>query len=239
MSEVYGILGNKGHGKDTFAKLIQETNQNFKITHFAKSLKEMAGRVFGLTHDQLYNQDFKEVPLSQPIEMDNYLEQMCKESSLPLLAAGKVATNPREVLQFLGTEYVRRAQDDFWIQMLIQEVHGTPQVLIPDTRFINEAKALKRIGAHTIKVVRLDLPKSADTHSSEVEMATIPVDLTLEVGEGDFDFLRRSAQSLVSGGIPQVIRDYLDRTADTPRYTSRKPFTGKPFAGGLASKVTW
>ena len=237
MSEVYGILGNKGHGKDTFAKLVQEANPNFKITHFAKSLKEMAGRVFGLTHDQLYNQDFKEVPLSQPIEMDIYLEQMRKESSLPLLAAGKVATNPREVLQYLGTEYVRRAQDDFWIQMLTQEVQeaqGTPQVLIPDTRFINEAKALKRIGAHTIKIVRTDQPKSADTHSSEVEMATIPVDLTLEVGEGDFDFLKRSAQSLVSGGIPQVIKDYLDRTSDTPLTTP-----GKPFAGGLASKVTW
>lgn len=212
---IYGIVGKKGHGKDTFAKFVQEANPNFRVTHFAKSLKEMVGRVFGLNHDQLYNQDFKEVPFSQPITMDSYLEQMRKESSLPLLAAGKVATNPREVLQFFGTEYVRRVQDDFWIQMLVQEVHEMNQVLIPDTRFLNEAKALKRIGAHVIKIVRTDLPKSADTHRSEVEMATIPVDLTLEVVDGDFDFLRFAAQSLVRGGIPQVIKDYLDNTSDT------------------------
>jgi hypothetical protein len=121
----------------------------------------------------------KEAPLSAPINMDLFVERMRAETGLGIEPAGMVATTPRQVMQYFGTEYVRKIQDDFWIQKVLKFVRSRDRVLIADCRFINEADAIRSIGGHVIRVVRLDLPVSQDLHPSEAQIGQIEPDLLI------------------------------------------------------------
>ena len=219
--EVYGITGSKGHGKDTFARLVQEecakqaesrrgtAKTTFEVGHFAGALKRMSARIFGLTEDQMHDPARKEEPLKAPLHLDLFVGAMQNETGLPIRPAGKVATTPREVMQFFGTEYVRRAQDDYWVQRLLGDTASQRRVLVPDTRFPNEAEALRSVGGRIIKVVRIDAPASTDGHASEKEMASIEPDLLLGVRTGDLSLPRRVAVLIAQGKFDAATRyDY-------------------------------
>lgn len=184
--QIVGILGEKGHGKDTFAKYVMAETVDFRVTHFAESLKRMCAEIWGLTEAQMHDPQIKEAPLPTPIAMDEQIEAMRRAAGLPdIPLAGKIARSPREIMQFFGTEYVRAAQDDYWIEQVRKNVRRGGSVLIPDTRFPNEADAIRAMGGMLIRIVRVDLVKSGDTHKSEVMQAAIVPDVTVHTSNGD------------------------------------------------------
>ena len=205
--EFYGIMGPKGHGKDRFAKMVSSFGV-FTTNHFAAKLKSLAGIIFGLTEGQMHDPAQKEVSFSVPIEMDIFLGAMRRETSLSIQPAGMVAHSPREVLQFFGTEYVRRAQDDYWISSLINSVTSR-RVLVPDTRFPNEAEAIRKAGGKIIKIIRLDLPASGDSHASETESGLIEPDLLLGTLTNEFSVPMKVAALIAKGKFSAALRyDY-------------------------------
>lgn len=207
MKEIYAVSGKKGHGKDTFAKLVQGMNGSFSVVHFADKLKAIAQEVFGLSIEQTQDPSLKEVPFEEPIEMDLHLQDMRVLTGLQdLQPAGKVAKTPREVMQFLGTEYVRKAQGDYWIRSTIDGIQDGSRVLIPDTRFINEARAVRDIRGYVIRVTRIDLASSNDTHDSEVEIDKITPDLLIGVRTGDLTLPRWVAALISMGEFTQASR---------------------------------
>jgi hypothetical protein len=202
---VFGISGPKRHGKDTFSKFLVRARQelglypDFTIAHFAGELKRQAGVVFGLSYEQLDGSQ-KEAPFPEPVEMDRFLEEMSLESGLDIKPAGIIAKTPREIMQCLGTEYVRRAQQSYWVDIILKKVDVLGgHVLVSDTRFPNEADALRSIGGKVIKVQRLDLPCTGDGHSSETEMEKIVPDLLLGTMTDDFRLQTRVAHYIASG----------------------------------------
>lgn len=212
--ELYGVSGRKGHGKDTFARLVREASSgSFLVDHFAGALKRMSAKLFGLTEAQMNDPVLKEAPFGVPIDMDLLLEAMRQETGLTeMQPAGKIAKSPREVMQFFGTEYVRRAQDDYWVQRLLGSVNGRRRVLVPDTRFPNEAKAIRDAGGLVIKILRVDAPAPNDEHPSETEIDKIEPDLLLGVRTGDLSLAHRVA-ALVAAGKFKAAQKYDYRTA--------------------------
>lgn len=202
---VYGISGLKGHGKDTLAKYIQSERvaygegPAFKVTHFATRLKTLCKHIFRLTEADMHDMAKKESPLPRPIAMDLYLTSMRKTTGLNITIKGKIAKTPREVMQYFGTEYVREAQDDYWIQCVLKEIKLAKDfVLIPDTRYPNEADAIRSIGGRVIKVERTDFPSNTDGHSSETEMAKIDPDLVIGTVTDNFSLQTRIARHLAA-----------------------------------------
>lgn len=196
--EIYGIMGAKRHGKDHFAKLVRGFSPSFRIVHFASSLKRMCGRIFGLSEPQMHDEAEKEAPLPAPIELDLFVEAMRKETGLNIQPAGHVARTSREVMQYFGTEYVRRAQEDYWVQRLLGEVNGARRVLVPDARFPNEAEAIRSVGGLLIKIERIDLSQPTDGHASETEAARVTPELVLGVRTGELSLATRVAK-LIAG----------------------------------------
>jgi len=197
---VYGISGLKGHGKDSLAKAIQGESGDFRITHFAFELKRLGGVIFGLTDAQMHDQLLKELPLPEPVHMDEFLPAMREQTGLDIQPAEKVANTPREVLQYLGTEYVRRARQSYWVDCVLKEIMDVGDFfLVPDTRYPNEADALRSIGGKVIKVKRIDIPEHTDGHSSETEMAKIDPDLLLGTVTGGFGLQSKVAALIARG----------------------------------------
>lgn len=198
MPALYGITGRKRHGKDTFARMVKEARQEYFITHFAAPLKDTCQRIFGLSYDQLYGEEaVKEALLPEPIHMDDYLAEMRVATGLDLVAQGKVAESPRKLMQYYGTDYVRSVQNDYWIQAFRKSVSDKRKaripVIVPDTRFLNEADAIHAEGGQVIKVVRIDAPPATDEHASELEIDKIVPDLLVGSRTGDLSLPKRIA----------------------------------------------
>ena len=198
---LYGISGKAGHGKDTFSKAVVEAardrEEDFMITHFADPLKYQAIEIFGITEYDAFDTQGKETAFAQPINMDDYVDRMRKVTGLNIQAADLVARSPRELLQYYGTEYVRRVQDDYWIRVTLDQ--DWDNVLISDTRFPNEAKAIRAKGGKIVKVIRVDLPVSKDGHPSETSINLIEPDLVLYTRTGDFTRTHRMAREVARG----------------------------------------
>ena len=136
-------------GKDTVADFLVEGHAFMKIA-FADALKDGAGTIFGLSHDQLYG-DLNDV-------VDEFWED-----------------TPRNILQKMGTECMRKGyRDDLWVKCVERAIslHKTNWVIC-DVRFPNEAKAIKEWGGFVARVDRPQAGLSSDAaklHASETSM---------------------------------------------------------------------
>ena len=199
--QIYGICGFKGHGKDTLARLVVSKDQDFKIVHFADSLKNICKAVFSLSNYHVHDPEGKEQAFIFPIFMDDGLEAMRSLTLLDLKPVGKVAHNAREVLQYAGTEYVRKAAPNYWIDRLVTDIKDYEKVLVPDARFPNEAEAIHGLGGKIIRVHRTDLPDSGDLHASERGILGIKADIELLTTTGDFATMEKLAESIAGGSL--------------------------------------
>jgi len=140
---IIGVCGLIGAGKDTIADYLVNIHQ-FRRESFANTLKDAVSSVFGWDRDLL--------------EGRTKHSRAWREQVDPWWAArlGMPDLTPRWVLQYWGTEVVRRGfHDDTWIASLENKLRKTTDdVVISDCRFPNEIVAIKRAGGIVIRVHR-------------------------------------------------------------------------------------
>jgi len=207
MHTLIGISGYKGSGKDFFATFMNERG-GYKIVHFAHRLKEICAQVFNHNIEEYYSNSAKERQYTNGdevvgIEIDDYLNQLREVTGLMNMEPyGKVAYSHRQLLQYVGTEYVRNANSNYWVEYLTNKVLSSPgKYLVPDTRFPNEVQALKDIGGITVMVHRPDAMIKSDGHASE-NMDGIKGDINLHIvcKTGDMEVLK-AARDLLKGDV--------------------------------------
>jgi hypothetical protein len=77
----------------------------------------------------------------------------------------------RRLLRFMGTEVVRdMINPNYWVDYVLAQIREHEHVVIPDTRFKNEAFALRANGAIMVNVSRPD-GEEAPAHRSDVDLA--------------------------------------------------------------------
>jgi hypothetical protein len=198
---IYGIIGPKFSGKDTFATLF--TDIDVHITHFADNLKNKCSTVFGVPLKYFVRSDLKESKID-PIVIDNYLSDLNEATGLKITPKGLVADTPRLLLQYVGTEYVRATKDSYWLDLVRDEIQHKNLVLIPDTRFKNEIDLIRSLSGKIIKIVRLDMPKSEDSHKSEQELVDFVPDLVIGTLTNKYSLPKLIALHLQEGGFDRA-----------------------------------
>lgn len=147
-----GLSGKAGSGKTTLANYLVKQH-GYKDFAFADKLKVVVGAAFDLSYDQLHGHS--------------------KEIVDP-----RWGRSPRWLMQFLGTDILRSHWPDIWIRHLRQTIldvlslFGQKPIVITDVRFIDEAEALRQLGA---VLVRLERPGAGaragiPDHISESEL---------------------------------------------------------------------
>lgn len=206
-----GVTGGKGHGKDTFAQQVLASGRSgasFRVKSFATPLKDMVAQVFDLPRADMDDPVAKERLLPSPIVIDNHIEALRHLTGLSISPHARVAASIRQLLQYVGTDYVRAESPDYWVDKAAESfVRGN--TIVPDVRFPNEVQAVKKVGGLILKVHRIDLEDSGDTHASETSLDDSVCDVVLGVRTGDLRLPERVAHLLALGKITYLkIYDY-------------------------------
>jgi hypothetical protein len=141
---IYSVSGKLGSGKDTVAKIIQDIEPGkWKIKKWAGKLKLVATMLTGVPVEMWEDQDFKYQKMTSEWGNMTY----------------------REFLQKLGTDGLREGlHKNVWVNALMADYFPIsqcdregfiyPNWLITDTRFPNEAEAVKKARGVSILVRR-------------------------------------------------------------------------------------
>lgn len=178
---VIAMVGLKGAGKDTAARIIRDCaeREGLSTAHiaFADALREVARVAFGLADQQMTDRDLKEQVLAE------------------------WGMSPRRILQLLGTEVGRAIHPDVWVRACMRSVTacGADVITITDCRFDNEVEAVRRAGGHTIFIDRPGL-STDDPHPSEAMAARwahmAPTDVWRLWNHGDLAELETEARRM-------------------------------------------
>lgn len=159
--EIVGLGGEAGSGKDTVAEYL-EKDYGFHTVAFADNLKKLCMEVFGLTHDDCYDQKAKKEKFKHAIRIlpghidaiiqyvqnvDGYVlktDTICE--LYKFVPVKQYFETPRELLQFVGTEVLRETIDDeYHINSVVRFMnkHKPEKLAISDARFFNERSVIK------------------------------------------------------------------------------------------------
>jgi hypothetical protein len=165
MSNLIGISGKMGSGKDTVAELIQYLDFcNRWKSRVDLSTYRTLPRMASCWQNKKFAAKVKTiVHLLTGISAEN-LE--CPDVKASRLGPEWGSITIREMLQKVGTDAIREnLHPDAWVNALFTDFHPDSKWVISDVRFPNEAEAVERRGGLLLRVER---PlKSNDRHKSE------------------------------------------------------------------------
>lgn len=171
-----GLSGKAGSGKDTVYGMILDmlasadpdspTVYNMK---FAAHLKQMAADMLG-------------VPAS------NFESQEFKAQVIPTSEEGM--TN-RDFLLELGTGLMRKVDSHYWIKRAFRDCHYSDEdyYIFTDTRFLNEANAIRERGGVIIRVNMFG--NEGVDHISDKALDDYKFDFEINSVKGDLEQLRK------------------------------------------------
>ena len=206
MVRVIGLLGAKGSGKDTLAKLLGERLGYVRVA-FADALYREVAAAYGVSVPSLQNRETKETPLPE-LGLANCKDENFVQVALNVLGVSEgsretellAPRSPRWTLQIWGTEYRRGSEfghDEYWVDRVrdVLETNPTTRFVVTDVRFPNEVHmvrdfegALVRVRRPSLERVEEEARRAGDStalHPSETVLANQPVDIEVFNREGD------------------------------------------------------
>jgi hypothetical protein len=145
---IIGITGLIGSGKDTIASHLLE-KYGYERYSWATPLKDITATLFGWDRDMLEGVTSEQREKRE--QVDPWWDKKLNKYDL---------VSPRWALQFIGTEVMRNTfHQDIWVLAGMKRIEGKKNVVIPDTRFPNEIKAIKEMGGVIWNVQRGPLPE--------------------------------------------------------------------------------
>lgn len=204
---ILGICGRKKHGKDKFASMLAASMPALDRVSFAKRLKEVCVRVYGLNEAQVNDEIGKEMLLSVPIALDDRIQQLRAETGAHNIGPhGLVAKTPRQVLQFVGTDYVREACPSYWLDIVGAQFSQRPgaDFAVTDVRFPNEAELIRSRGGKIVRILRIASEvKGGESPEHSSERMDFDPDYTIATMENDFSLSKIICESFAARGMLQ------------------------------------
>lgn len=171
MSKIISISGRLSSGKTALANVCIE--EGFKRLSFATPLKDICCKLLGFESIEKLN-SFKTKQIGVDVDLNklselvdipvDFVREKCK-------SLNKESTG-RDVLQVIGTNLLRTYEPDWHVKRTIKIIQDNPNInyVFDDTRFPNELKALRYIGAECIFIIRLKTDNISN-HISETALS--------------------------------------------------------------------
>lgn len=201
---IVGISGLAGVGKDTTADFLVK-NHGFVKVSLADPMKRICKELFDFSDEQLWgpSEMRNEPDLRYPRDLTELQKAVLVGLQVPrdmIFPPDALHLTPRHALQQLGTEWGRNCYENVWVDYTLRLadrlkkggyaydskrglfptsstnfMSPNTDVVIPDVRFKNEMKAIKKAGGLLIRIYRSHpgLSGAAGQHRSETEQKEV------------------------------------------------------------------
>jgi hypothetical protein len=180
---IIGFAGRKRAGKTCLSKYLAE-KYNGTIVTVADALKHLCCDLCGFKDIEELNYykdngtSYSFNPNKAPVWAKIICEQVFGEYTenhynkvLELLS--EIHTyNVRELLQFVGTDIIRKYKPTWHVDKMVEAINNAPTdiVCVDDIRFPNERAAVEKLGGTVFFIVRPDLTVDVSNHESEISL---------------------------------------------------------------------
>lgn len=201
--KIIGFVGPKSAGKDASAKILIDSKLAEGRIAFADPLKKICTEVFSIPPKMFTDPVFKEQPFTEPViltakilrKIRDYCNKWVPEydkngkglynSQRAIISSieNKTINNPRELLQIVGSEFIRDQIYHKWHMLaafspLNIKLKSEGTYCVTDIRFVNEYEYLVDVFGDKFSCYYIERPSAEEilataTHKSELQVKDI------------------------------------------------------------------
>lgn len=201
---IIAFAGRARSGKSYMAQLMQD-KYNSKIVVIANMLKGLCSKLLNISINELNVLKNNNKKIDFVFNEDN-IQLLSKETDINYLLIahevdGKKIETVREMLQYIGTDIIRKYNPSWHIQKMTKEIqyhlNNNNSVVIDDVRFPDEKKAIEDMGGKSYFVTR-PLIDNISNHISENSLSINDFDeKSIIFNYGDIKILSDYIQNIV------------------------------------------
>ena len=168
---IISFAGRLKSGKTELAKICE--NYGYKKLYFALPLKQLCADILDISIDELNNLKTNNTDISLYLGKD-ICDILSTETEIPYgdvtsCCFDKTIHTVREMLQFIGTDLIRRFNKDWHVNKVREMIDKETNYVIDDVRFPNEKKMIEELGGHCWFITRTTLDNISN-HESETSI---------------------------------------------------------------------
>ena len=168
---IIGFCGRMRGGKTELAKICER--HGYTKLYFALPLKQLCADILDIGIDGLNQAKADNTDISLTLN-DDICKILSEETNIPIeyvneTCNGKKINTVREMLQFIGTDLIRKYNTDWHVNKIRQMIVPNTNYVIDDVRFPNEKKLIEELGGDTWFVTRTTLD-NVSNHESEISI---------------------------------------------------------------------
>lgn len=171
MGKIIGFCGRCRSGKTELAKICEK--KGYEKLYFALPLKQLCAEILNITINELNEKKNNNTKINLTIEKD-ICNTLSIKTNIPLkvteeLCYGKHIDNIRNMLQFIGTDYIRRYNKDWHVMKIKEMIDSNKNYVFDDVRFPNEKKMIESLGGDCWFLIRTSI-ENVSNHESETSL---------------------------------------------------------------------
>jgi hypothetical protein len=168
---IIGLAGRCRSGKTELAKICEK--YGYAKLYFALPLKQLCADILDISIDGLNKAKNEGTDIGLYLS-DDICTILSEETGIPLeqvreTCYGKMINNVREMLQFIGTDLIRKYNTDWHVDRIREMIKPDYNYVIDDVRFPNEKKMIEDMGGDCWFVTRKTFD-NVSNHESETSI---------------------------------------------------------------------
>ncbi len=171
MTSIISFSGRKSSGKSTLCNLCEKNG--YIILNFADSLKKLCCKILHIEYDflnEIKNNDIYEINLTDIEYQIISNETDIDFNEIKNIFNNNIPKNIRELLQFLGTDLIRKFNKNWHVNKLKEQLKEGQKYVFSDCRFNNELELVKQLGGETFFIIRPYYWENLSNHLSEISI---------------------------------------------------------------------
>lgn len=168
---IIGLCGRLQSGKTELAKICEDNG--YAKLYFALPLKKLCAEILDVSINELNKAKADGTDIALTLN-DDICEIISTETEIPLdtikeACKGKVIRTVREMLQFVGTDLIRKYNNDWHVNRIRAMIDPNQNYVIDDVRFQNEKKMIEDLGGDCWFITRTKIDNISN-HISETSI---------------------------------------------------------------------
>jgi hypothetical protein len=168
---IIGFAGRCRSGKTVLSEVCEK--YGYQRLSFALPLKQLCADILDISIDELNRAKNENIPIEITIGKD-VCEILSEETNIPIettteICDGKYLHTVRDMLQFIGTDYIRKYNSDWHVNRIREMIKNDVNYVIDDVRFPNEKRMIEELGGDCWFVTRTTLD-NVSNHESETSI---------------------------------------------------------------------